>query len=230
MTTFVLVHGAWHGPWCWERTAESLRGAGHQVFTPTLTGLGDRADRLSRDVTLHTHADDIGAFLAREDLRDVVLVGHSYAGMVVRQAADGVPDRIARLVLLDAWAAPDGGSIADIAPDWFITALDDSAGSDGDGWLIPPPPAVLLGVTEPDDVVWLEARLTPHPWRTFHDATRLTGAVDALPCHAIICTADAVMPFGDHARENGWPSTELRTGHDAMITMPAELADALQRA
>ena len=111
MTRYVLVHGAWHGGWCWERLREQLPGA--RVYTPTLTGLGERADLLSPAVSLRNHIDDVVQVLEGEDLRDVVLVGHSYAGMVVTGVAARVPDRLARLVYLDAVVPKDGQSLFD---------------------------------------------------------------------------------------------------------------------
>lgn len=223
MTTYVLVHGAWHGGWCWRRTAESLRAAGHEVHTPTLTGLGERAHLLDAGIGLRTHVDDLLGVLRYEDLRDVVLVGHSYAGLVVREAADRVPERVSRITMVDAWAAGDGRSLEDVVPDFFRDRIE-SATVDG---LVPPSPAADVGVTEPDQAAWLEARLTPQPRRTFSEPTRLSGAVDAIDCRAVLCTPGGPMPFPRLARENGWAATVLDVGHDAMVTAPRELADVL---
>src|SRR5262249_25939706 len=130
MSTYVLIHGAWHGAWCWERVSPHLTAAGHRVIAPDLAGLDGISSRVPGDVSLQDHVDGVVAMLEEHDLRDVVLVGHSYAGLIVRQVADRVPDRVARLILLDAWSAPDGKSIADVAPGWFVDGLRRDAGSD----------------------------------------------------------------------------------------------------
>jgi pimeloyl-ACP methyl ester carboxylesterase len=224
MAIFVLVHGAWHGGWCWERVASRLRDDGHEVLTPTLTGLGERADELTPNVGLRTHVEDIVDVLLSEDLEGVELVGHSYAGFVAREAADREPGRIARITMLDAWAGRDGESVDSRAPkvfsDWVARLTE------GDAIAVPPPATV--GVTDPADVAWLEANLTPHPRLTFAEPTRLAGAVDAVPCRAIVC-APGPVPFAQWAAEFGWPTTRLDTGHDAMVTAPAELATELMR-
>ncbi len=223
MADYVLVHGAWHGGWCWRRVAERLRAAGHQALTPTLTGLGERAHLHRRDVGLHTHADDITAVLRFEDLRDVILVGHSYGGFVVREAADRMAGRVRRIVLLDAWTGRDGDSMESRAPAWFRDWID-SATQDG---LIAAPPAASVGVTDDGDAAWLADMLTPQPRLTFSQATCLTGAVDSIPCQAVVCTPGGGIPFGQWATESGWEPAFIESGHDAMITAPAEVARVL---
>ncbi|MFJ6686857.1 alpha/beta fold hydrolase [Streptomyces werraensis] len=223
MTAYVLVHGAWHGGWCWRRTADRLRMAGHEVYTPTLTGLGERAHLASPKIGLRTHVDDLLGVLTYEGLRDVVLVGHSYAGLVVREAADRMPERVSRITMVDAWAGQDGQSLEDLVPAFFRDWID-SVAVDG---LIPPAPAGAVGVTEPDQVAWLEARLTPHPRQTFSEPTRLSGAVDTIDCRAVLCSPDGPMPFSHLAEKNGWESTVLHVGHDAMVTAPQALAETL---
>jgi Predicted hydrolases or acyltransferases (alpha/beta hydrolase superfamily) len=223
MTTYVLVHGAWHGGWCWRHVSTRLREAGHEVFTPTLTGLGERAHLSTPEIGLRTHVDDVLGLLRYEDLRDVVLVGHSYAGLVVREAADRMPDRIARIIMADAWAGRDGESLDSRAPEFFRNWID-SMTVDG---MISVAPAATVGVTEPDQVAWLEPRLTPHPRRTFSEPTRLSGAVDPIPCRAVLCTPTGPMPFPQLAKEFGWDIAELDVGHDAMVTAPKALAEIL---
>ncbi|MEU1390428.1 MULTISPECIES: alpha/beta fold hydrolase [unclassified Nonomuraea] len=225
MTTYVLVHGAWHGGWCWRHVSARLREAGHEVHTPTLTGLGERAHLAGPEVGLRTHVDDLLGLLRYEDLRDVVLVGHSYAGLVVREAADRAPERVSRIVMVDAWAARDGESLDDLAPAFFLDWIG-SATVDG---MIPPSSAAAVGVTEPDQVAWLEPLLTAHPRRTFSDPTRLSGAVDTIPCRAVLCTPGGPMPFARLAGEHGWETTVLDVGHDAMVTAPRALADVLMQ-
>lgn len=227
MSRFVLVHGAWHGGWCWERVARELHAAGHQVCAPTLAGLGRRAGEITPSLSLSDHVDDVVATVDAAG-GDVVLVGHSYAGFVVREAADRLGDAVARLVLLDAWVGTDGDSLLSVAPDWFADAVVEAARQRGDGWQIPVPPPALVGVEDPDDASWLTARMTPHPLKTFADATALTGAVDAVATDAIVCSRSSGLPFADWATAFGWPTRRLDAGHDAMVTDPADLARVLE--
>jgi pimeloyl-ACP methyl ester carboxylesterase len=227
MTHFVLVHGAWHGGWCWERVARRLRIAGHRVSAPTLSGLGRRAGELTPALSLSNHVDDVvAAVQGAQD--EVVLVGHSYAGFVVREAADRLGDAVARLVMLDAWVGADGDSLLTVAPDWFAEALVEAARERGAGWQIPVPPPALVGVDDPDDAAWLTTRMTPHPLKTFSDATALTGAVDTVPTDAIVCSGSSGLPFAELATAFGWPIRRLDAGHDAMVTNPVELARMLE--
>jgi pimeloyl-ACP methyl ester carboxylesterase len=223
LSTYVLVHGAWHGGWCWERVATALRERGHDVHTPTLTGLGGRSALAGPDVGLRTHVNDLWNLLVVEDLHDVILVGHSYAGFVVREVADRVPERIAKIVLVDAWLGRDGESMESRAPEWFLNWLK----ANTSGGLIAVPPAASVGVSEPCDVAWVESLLTPQPSRTFSDATVLTGAVDEVECQAIICRPGNGIPFAEWARELGCDPVEIASGHDAMITAPKELLRVL---
>ena len=223
MAMYVLVHGAWHGGWCWRQVAARLRAAGHEVHTPTLTGLGERAHLADPGVGLRTHVEDVLGLLKFEELHDVVLVGHSYAGLVVREAADRMPERVSRMVMVDAWAGRDGESLDDLAPEFFRAWIN-SVTADG---LVAPPPPAMVGVTDPGQVARLAERLTPQPRLTFSEATQLTGAVDAIACRAVLCTPGGPMPFAQLADEHGWPATVLDVGHDAMVTAPRELAEIL---
>jgi pimeloyl-ACP methyl ester carboxylesterase len=223
MTTYVLVHGAWYGGWCWREVAETLRSAGHEVFTPTLTGLGERVDEFTAAIGLRTHVDDVVDLLRQEQLRDVVLVGHSYAGLVVREAADREPTRVARITLVDAWAGRDGESLESLAPDAFRNWVH-SATSEG---AIAVPSAAAVGVTDPRVAAELEPRLTPQPQRTFSEATSLTGAVEAIPCRAVVCTPPGPVPFAEFAAGFGWATAGIEAGHDVMTTAPAALAKVL---
>ncbi|MEV0292437.1 alpha/beta fold hydrolase [Nocardia sp. NPDC050710] len=229
-STYVLVHGAWHGGWAWDRVATPLRMAGHRVYTPTLTGLGECAHLLTPDVGLQTHVTDIVEVLEQHDLTDVILVGHSYAGFVVRGAADAVPHRIRRLVLVDAWVGADGTSMHDHAPAPFVTAMRDAAGRHGAGRYIPPPAPEQVGVHDPADIAWLRDRLTAHPLRTFDEPTRLTGAVDRIDTLAITATPGNAIPFAAWAHEFGWPVYEVASGHDVMVTAAPALTELLLRA
>lgn len=222
MATYVLVHGAWHGGWCWREVADRLRAAGHRVFAPTLTGLGERAHLCTPETGLSTHVADVRAVLRHEDLRDVVLVGHSYAGFVVREAADRSADRVGRLVMLDAWAGHDGQSIVDRGPAWYGGWVEENAR----GHVIPVPRASAVGITDPAVAARVEPLFTPQPVRTFTEPTRLTGAVDALPCTAVLCRPGRI-PFTEQAAEFGWPTVRLDAPHDVMITDPDEVARVL---
>jgi pimeloyl-ACP methyl ester carboxylesterase len=229
VTTYVLVHGAWHGGWAWQRVVPALHAAGHEVHTPTLAGVSDRAHLLSHSVTLDTHVQDIVALLEAYDLRDVVLVGHSYGGQVISGVADRVPERLAVRVYLDAFLASDGEAAIDLLPAATAQHFRDSVAERGFGWLIPPRPLAGLGVTEEADIAWLTPRLTAHPWSTFARPIRLTGAADAVPGVYIECAA-GFRPFQSQAARaaaRGWPVHEIATGHEAMVTEPAALAKLL---
>ncbi|MBC6462507.1 alpha/beta fold hydrolase [Actinomadura sp. HBU206391] len=231
MSTFVLVHGAWHGGWCWDRVAPLLRAAGHEVHAPTLTGLSERAHLLSPQVGLDTHVEDIVRLLDVLALRDVVLVGHSYAGQIVTAVADRRPEAIATRVHLDAFVGVDGEAARDLLPETVAHHWAESAAGAGFGWLVPVRSLSVLGVTEQADVDWLTPRLTPHPWKTYTDPLRLTGAVDDVPAAFIECVTWMRVFQGqaERARERGWPVHDLDTGHEAMVTAPKALADVLLR-
>ncbi len=236
MSTYLLVHGAWHSGRCWERVVPLLASAGHRVLTPSLTGYGDKMHLLGPDVGLNTHVDDIVRLVTEEDLTEVVLVGHSYAGLVISSAANQVPDRIARLVYLDAMVPADGESATDAQP--AAQALIDLAVKSVSGWRIPPlpempPPFGLFGVTDQADVAWLRTILSDQPVGCLQQRVRLDNpAVTTIPVTHIHCTVKpegiprrpvpAIQPNGDPA--DVW---ELPTGHDCMITMPVELTELL---
>ncbi len=225
MTAYVLVHGAWHGGWCWRGTANLLRRAGHEVYAPTLTGLGERAHLVGHEIGLRTHVDDLLGLLEYEDLRDVVLVGHSYAGLVVREAADRIPERVSRITMVDAWAGRDGQALEDLAPEFFRAWIE-RATVDG---LIPPAPAGTVGgVGAGAGGVARSQADPPSPPADVLRATRLTGAVYDIACRAVLCSPDGPpMPFADLAASYGWESTALPVGHDAMVIAPRALADIL---
>lgn len=206
------------------------------MSTPTLTGYGDRRHLLGPEVGLDTHVDDIVTLILEEDLSEVILVGHSYAGLVVSAVAHRVPDRIAHLVYLDAMVPRDGETAVDVLP--VTQAMIDRALRSGSGWRVPPmpelpPPAGLFGVTEPGDVAWLRTMLSDQPVRCLQQPVRLDNpAADAIARTHIHCTAGGSgverrpVPA---TQPNGAPAVvwELPTGHDCMITMPAELTQLL---
>lgn len=178
MSTFVLVHGAWHGSWCWDPVAARLRKAGHEILTPTLAGLGERADELTEATGLRDHAEQVAALLNELDDRDVTVVGHSYSGLVVRKAVDRAGVAVRRVVLIDGWAGRDGESLLALAPDRFANGIR-SLLDGGDGWRVSPPPPALIGVDDPETASWLSERMTPQPLRSFTEATQLSGSVEA---------------------------------------------------
>jgi pimeloyl-ACP methyl ester carboxylesterase len=233
MATYVLVHGGGHGGWCYQRVADILRTAGHEVYAPTLTGLGERSHLLDDRVDLERHVADIAAVLRFEDLRDVILVGHSYGGMVITGAADREPDRVGRLVYLDAATPVNGQSLVDVAGPVINAVRPMGVVTDGiELVLLPGPDAGLLyGVTDPADLAWMAARLTPHPWKCFEQPLRLgdEDSLWAIPQFHIVCTStlrtrDPEQMARARAEGRLW---DIDTGHDLMIIEPAKTADAL---
>jgi pimeloyl-ACP methyl ester carboxylesterase len=172
VTTLVLVHGAWHGGWCWQKVIPLLEVAGHEAFAPTLTGLAERASLLTPDVGLDTHIQDIVGLLEEKDLYGAVLVGHSYASMVITGAVDRVPERIAHLVYLDTFVPRDGESMADVAP-ITIRFFRREAKAHGDGWRVNPQKNESYGVTIEPDRSWVLSVVTPQPMKTFEQPLHL---------------------------------------------------------
>jgi len=199
------------------------------VHAPTLTGLSERAHLLTPLVGLETHVEDVVRLIDVLDLRDVVLVGHSYAGQVVTAVADRRPAAVARRVHLDAFVGSDGEAARDLLPETVEHHWAESAAEQGFGWLVPVRKLSVLGVTEQADVDWLLPKLTPHPWKTYTDPLRLTGAVDEVSAAFVECVSwmRVFRAQADRARERGWPVHELDTGHEAMVTAPKALADVL---
>lgn len=229
--TFVLVHGGWHGGWSWSRVSPLLRAAGHHVWVPTLTGLADRAHLLTAEIGLETHIRDIVGLLEYEELERVVLVGHSYAGMVITGVAALAPERLSHLVYLDAFVPTEGDTLLSLLPPDRQAFYREQAATRGDGWRVPPPPVAALGVTNMVDLAWLEAKLTDQPLRSFEQPLA-RNAPTALPRTYIHCTegpiAASFAPFASRAQaESGWRYHELATGHDAMILVPEDLTELL---
>jgi pimeloyl-ACP methyl ester carboxylesterase len=232
-TTFVLVHGAWHGGWCWKRVADILRQRGHVVTKPTQTGLGERSHLLSESITLPVFVDDIVNHLKWEDLRDVVLVGHSFGGAAITGAADGVPERIAGLIYLDAAIMEDGETWFSLLPKELVKERIQAAKESSSGLSLPVAPVETFGIFDPADAEYLVSKLTPHPLATFTSELKLDGPVgNGLPASYVACTDPVYEPTlvcRQRVKEAGWPIVELATGHDAMITAPLATADLLER-
>lgn len=230
-STFVLIHGAWHGGWCWERVARRLEAAGHRVVAPSLTGLADKAAALSRAVDLETHIADVAAALESIGPDAAILVGHSYGGLPVTGAADRAPRRVARLVYLDAVIVPDGGRWSDTHTPALIATWERAAAASG-GVSVPPVDARAFGVTDPLDRAWVNSRLTPHPFATYHQRLRLRGGtVASTPKLNIVCRGPSALPASARpvpmAAGAGWTTRTLDAGHDAMVTAPEALARLL---
>lgn len=225
MAVFVLVPGLNNGGWYTRGVGDVLRSRGHDVYRITLTGLGERSHLLSRDIGLDTHVQDVVNVLAYEDLHDVILMGHSYAGMVISGAAEAVPERLARLVYLDAMVPRDGEALVDVGDAVGRARLEGAAANGGDGWLVP---ANLIGKADP--------RKSPHPLKCVTQPLRI-GNPDAaqIPRTYVFCTADKTP--GDttsglcrsaiRAREAGWDYRELDATHSALRTHPQEVARIL---
>jgi pimeloyl-ACP methyl ester carboxylesterase len=224
--TVVLVHGSWHGGWCWNRLVPILRAAGHDVQTPTLRGLGDRLAEAGPDVGLSSHVAEVTALLGDLDLHDVVLVGASYGGAVITAVAAAVPERIRHLFFLDGLLPEAGQSCFDLMPgtrEGFITA----ARSVGSSWAVPPPPPGFFGIVEPADAAWAAALLTPMPIKT-HDEPVTTAAPMSIPGTYLRCDGflgfDAQMGPAVH---RGYRVLHASEGHDLQVIAPRALAAAL---
>lgn len=239
MANFVLVHGAWHGGWCWWKTAPILRQAGHTVLSPSLTGLGDR-EHLARLIppavlNLNLHVRDIVQLLECNDISDVALVGHAYAGMVITGVAELVPHRIAKLVYVNG-VAPDNGEamvdqLAAVRGADFVARIRQHI-SDGEPFM-PHPTTVeeiaeRWAITDPADQAFMLPRLCPQPTMTFAQPVR-TGRPEAakLRREFILCSESGFDPVAQRARDSGWGVHHIDTGHDPMVTEPERLASIL---
>ncbi|QEK99517.1 alpha/beta hydrolase [Olivibacter sp. LS-1] len=229
---FVLVHGAWHGGWCWSDVKQNFIDKGYKVFTPTLTGLGERKHLVSEKVNLDTHIDDIVHLIEMEDLHDVYLVGHSYAGAVIAGVADRIPERLSKLIFLDAMIVENGQSAISLQPDGVQQLqLKNIKRKEN----FEPFDVALFGVTDAVVATSVKKRLTPQPFNTFAQPLKLKHKYgNGLPLVYIACTRPQLpimkeMSDKVQADKNlSWQHIELRTGHDAMITAPNELADVFE--
>lgn len=230
MAVFVLVHGTGHGGWCWKKAAPILRAAGSEVYAPTLTGVSDRSHLLACGVNLTTHITDVTNLLFYEDLSDVVLVGHSYAGMVITGVAAKVPERLKQLIYLDAYVPEEGECEMDLWPPEMRAEIEaDAQKSHG---LRPPPPPELLGITDREMADWVRQRITPHPLDTYTEAVPRGKARSASIERAYIsCTQGPLTQvfgqFAEKARAKNWIVREIATGHNAMLTEPDTVAKLL---
>jgi pimeloyl-ACP methyl ester carboxylesterase len=230
---FVLLHGGRHGGWCWRRVARRLRAAGYEVYTPTLTGLGDRAHLLSREIGLDTHVQDLVATFEFEDIDDAVLVAHSYGGVVATGAMEKLTSRVRRLVYLDAQIPYTGESVfAMIGPE-RAAVMEAMVENDGEGWYVPPSDAARYGVTDPSDAEWVNPRITAQPVKTYRDPAGPTEQAWHHPGMFIECTPSRIEEnVLARARERSVTDPQfqyriLDAPHNAMVTHPEVLADLL---
>ena len=228
MATFLVAHGAWSAGWAWKKMRPLLRARGHEIHTPTHTGLGERAHLAAPGIDLETHVADILGVLEFEDLANVMLIGHSYGGMVATGVADRARKRIAKLIYLDAHAPGDGESLFDLNPD-RRSAMVEAARQSGDGWKMPPNP--MPPDTPAADQAWAMPRRMPQPLKTFEQKLRLHHGELTLPRHYIYCQRcrpdDGFRKFYERAKREGWGYDEIDASHNPHITAPEVLAGLL---
>ena len=231
MARFLLIHGSWHGSWCWERLLPILKARGHEVWTPTLVGLAERADEASPQTGLTAHVEQITNLIVTLDHTDLILVGHSYGGSVMVGTAERIPNSIRHLIYLDAFVPDHGQSAFDlmrgVEPD-FVQAMR-NAGSE---FLVPPMSPENLGVTAQADVEWLKARLTPMPILTHREKVEAPQRkAFKIPSTYIYCLQFGLgASFATKARRDRWQVFEVDASHDVMVTHPQLLADLLEQA
>jgi pimeloyl-ACP methyl ester carboxylesterase len=228
----VLVHGGRQGSWSWRRLAPLLRTAGHDVYAPTLSGLADRRHLLTPSIDLDMHVQDIQALLYFEDLHDVVLVGHSYGGMVITAVCEtDARERVAQLVYLDALVPRPGETAYDLMAPSITAELRASVATDGDGWRVPARTGNgVFGLTDPAEVAWALPRLSDQPASTYEQPLRGNAGAESLPRHFIRFTEPAVIPdyVVDRARlEPGWTYAEVAAPHAGALSHPDAVASTL---
>lgn len=229
---YVLVHGAWHGGWCWDKVKENLRAKGDLVYTPTLSGMAEDKNQLDTTINLETHITDIVNLIVKQDLHHVILVGHSYGGVVISGVADRIPERLEKLVYLDALLVQNGQSALSVNPRERQKAFTKAASDFDKGLSIPAPSSAWFGVTDSVTIKRTNELLTNHPFRTFTQPLVLKHTYgNHLPLIYIACVNPKLAgleQFAARAKKSKmWKYYELQTGHDAMITMPNELANLL---
>jgi pimeloyl-ACP methyl ester carboxylesterase len=235
MGTFVLVHGAMHGGWCWGEVRRRLTARGHDVYTPTLTGQGDRHDELTPDVGITTHVRDLEELLWFEDLRVVTLVLHSYAGVLAGPLAESSADRLDTVVYLGAFVTAPGESLLDVEPPDVVERYHRQVAEEGEGWYLPATDAFLeqWGVADPALRAWVGPRLTDFPFRCQVEPTDFDPAPLARLRKVYVAHTDpplaSLQRFAEAAGAAGWETHALACGHDVMLAAPGETADLLGR-
>ena len=232
MATFLVAHGAWSAGWSWKKMKPLLQDHGHHLFTPTYTGLGERAHLADPEIRLETHITDILGVLEFEDLKDVFLVGHSYGGMVATGVADRAAERLAHLIYLDAFVPRDGQSLSDLQSAEIRNKMKEGVQKEGDGWRVPPNP--LPPDISETDAAWIVPRRVMQPLKTFEEPIRLSGASVRLPKTYIYCLkpspGNMFQQFAKRAQsEPGWNYFEIDSTHSPQITVPEVLTALLDR-
>jgi pimeloyl-ACP methyl ester carboxylesterase len=229
MATFLLVHGAWSAAWAWKKIRPLMRDRGHELVAPTHTGLGERAHLARPEIDLEAHIADVLAVIEFEDLRDLIVVGHSYGGMVATGVVDRVPERVRHLVYLDAFVPRDGQSVFDLLGDAVHRQALELARQAGEGWRVPANP--MPPDTPEADKAWAVPRRRMQPLRTLEQRLALGGAGEGVARSYIYCTrvapGDPFRPFAERARAEGWDYRELDASHNPQITMPETLVGVL---
>ena len=229
--TFLLCHGAWGGGWSWKKMHPLMQSAGHRLLTPNYTGLGDRAHLANPDIDLETHIQDVVNVIKYEDLRDIVLLGHSYGGMVATGVADHARELITQVIYLDAFVPGDGQCLFDFLPESERERMRSGAAS-GDGWRIPPNPT--SADTPPEDLEWLNARRVHMPIKCFQAKLKLQHGETTLPRSYIYCTRIApAHVFGQFANranaDRAWGYFEIDASHSPNVTAPDALMALLEK-
>lgn len=231
MATFVLVHGMWHGGWCWQKLRPLLEAAGHKVYTPTLTGLGERAHLNMAQIDFDIHVQDVLNVLKYEDLNDVLLCGHSYGAGVVLAVAAQARERLMHLISVDGLMPSNGHSYQEAYPRFYERLRDLALGS-GNKWWVPVPPDWTFGITKAYDLAWVESKLTPFPIHALETPVTFQLPAESTLLHTFITctlgqTEENLVEEKKALIKQGWYYRTLHTGHDAMITQPQKLADLL---
>ena len=232
--TYVLVHGAYGGGWIWRDVADGLRKQGHRVWTPTQTGLGERAHLMSRQITVDTHIDDVASVIETDELRDIILVGHSYGGMAVTGVADRMTDRIRHIVYLDALIPENGDTAFTVLPAGLAESRRKVAREQGGGVALPVPGPEAFPIPDGPAKDWFMRRLRPHPIGTYESPVRLSKPAGAgLPVTYVSYTNPAlasIEPSRQRARAKaGWHYMELAVPHDVEVPMPEKVVELLAR-
>ena len=230
---FLLIHGAWHGGWVWNEISEILRYQRYSVSTPTLTGLGEKKHLLSSKITIETFIEDVVNHIIFENLNNIILVGHSFAGSVISGVADRLKDRIQKLIYFDAMILIDGQKPFDITPKETVEQRIELAKKFGNNISIPAPSANAFGVFDIKKSLLLEEKLTPHPLSAFQSKLILKNEVgNGIPLSYIFCTKPiykSLESSREVVRKMKWPIFELNAGHDAMLTHPKETLNLLMK-
>ena len=230
---FLLIHGAWHGGWVWNEISDILRYQRYSDSTPTLTGLGEKKNLLSSKITIETFIEDVVNHIVFENLNNIILVGHSFAGSVISGVADRLKDRIKKLIYFDAMILIDGQKPFDITPKETVEQRIELAKKFGNNISIPAPSADAFGVFDIKKSLLLEEKLTPHPLSAFQSKLVLKNEVgNGIPLSYIFCTKPVYKSLESSrevVRKMKWPIFELNAGHDAMLTHPKETLNLLMK-